>query len=331
MKSICTSFLFCLAVHCNIASAAPLTIANHGFEEPYLSGNLPPEYSGDVPPTAFPTGGAPTGWSSYGTVGGGASIGVLNPGVMAVEPLATFFPDGAPEGDNVALLFYNNYQGGPEFGLEQTLADTLQPRTTYTLTVEVGNIASGISTVAPYSGFGFFDIRGFPGYRIELTAGGQVIAQDNNTLLPGEGEFLTSTIQLNVADTHAQLNQPLGIRLINLNQQDLNEPGVTLEVDYDDVQLDASAYITADFDQDTDVDGRDFLTWQQGYGGGPLLSQGNADGDTDIDNDDLLIWEQTFGATPTPALSVIIPEPSTTALSLLGLFTVVPCRFRYIA
>lgn len=64
------------------AWAVPLTVTNHGFEVLYFGGNLPEEFAGDVPPTAFPVGSAPSGWSAYGAVGSGASIGVLNPGVM---------------------------------------------------------------------------------------------------------------------------------------------------------------------------------------------------------------------------------------------------------
>ncbi len=307
--------LACLLVSAS-TSAAPLTITNPGFEDLYFGGNLPAAFNGDVPPTAFPFGNAPAGWALFGTTGGGTSIGVLNPGVMAIEPMATNFPAGAPEGDNVALLFFNNFAGGAEFGIQQTLADTLQPRTTYTLSVEVGNIASGTSVVEPFASFGFFDLRGFPGYRIDLLAGGTVLASDNSSLLPGEGEFLTSTIQVDIGDVVVP-GQALSIRLVNLNVQDVNDPAVDLEVDFDDIRLDASPLISADFDEDADVDGRDFLIWQVGFGGGPLLSEGNADGDTDVDGDDLAIWEQRFVALP-PILAATtsIPEPS--ALLLLG-------------
>ena len=45
------------------AYTAPVAVTNHGFEDPYLGGNLPPEYAGDVPATAFPVGAAPNGWA----------------------------------------------------------------------------------------------------------------------------------------------------------------------------------------------------------------------------------------------------------------------------
>ncbi|MEK6236955.1 MAG: PEP-CTERM sorting domain-containing protein, partial [Planctomycetales bacterium] len=39
-------------------------------------------------------------------------------------------------------------------------------------------------------------------------------------------------------DSHPQLGQALEIRLFNLNQMDLPDPGI--EVDFDDVRLDAT-------------------------------------------------------------------------------------------
>src|SRR3990172_1428653 len=100
-----------------VTCAAPVAIENPGFEALYLGGNLPPEYGGDVPATAFPTGDPPAGWEPYGAVGGSAYVGVLNPGVMAVEPMATNFPAGAPDGDNVVLLLHDGHLGGAEFGV----------------------------------------------------------------------------------------------------------------------------------------------------------------------------------------------------------------------
>jgi hypothetical protein len=218
-----------------------LAIVNAGFEAPYFGGNLPPQYAGDALPTAFPVGAPPTGWQSYGAIGGSAYVGVLNPGVMAIEPLATYFPAGAPEGDNVRLTFNDGHAGGVEFGFEQTLAAVLTARTVYTLTVEVGNIASGTSAVQPYASYGFFDLRGFPGYRVELLAGEATIAADENLLRPHEGTFLPTTVRMIVGETHAQLGAPLGVRLVSLNQQDVDDPVVDLEVDFDDVQLDGHA------------------------------------------------------------------------------------------
>lgn len=318
--------LMLLAIFCSFSHAAPVTILNHGFEEPYLGGNLPLEYAGDVPLTAFPVGAAPSGWSPYGAVGGFAFIGVLNPGVQAVEPLATYFPDGAPEGDNVALTFFDGHQGGAEFGIQQTLAATLQLRTRYTLTVEVGNIASGVSVVQPFAGFGFFDLRGFPGYRIDLLAGATVIASDNDTLNPDEGEFLTSTFDVVIGNDHDEDDESLTIRLVNLNQQDINDPVIDLEVDFDDIRLDATPLSSADFDGDGDVDGNDLATWQTAYG---VSAAGDATGDGESNGADFLAWQRQFtvGA-ELMAASVAVPEPGCVSLMAVALMIGICKRIR---
>ena len=225
------------------AFSAPVAIDNAGFEDLYF-GTLPEEFAGVVPATAFPTGPAPTGWSILEALPGGAFVGVLNPGVAGDDPMATNFPAGAPQGNNVALLYQSDAGGGPEYGIGQQLSATLTANTHYVLTVEVGNIDSGQSSVPFFNALDFFNLEGFPGYRVELFAGGQVLASDNNSLngTIAEGEFELSTVVFTSGAAHAQLGQNLEIRLFSLNLGDLiNHPSATgVEVDFDDVQLDAS-------------------------------------------------------------------------------------------
>jgi hypothetical protein len=228
------------------AGADPVAIENAGFEALYLGGNLPPEYAGDVPPGAFPTGAPPAGWTAFyagGSAFAGAYLGVLNPGTAADHaPNPAYFPAGAPEGDNAALVYMDGDAGGAEFGIEQELAATLEPDTTYTLTVEVGNIASGAGLVVPYTSF--FDLDGFPGYRVQLLAGGVVLAEDAGVLSPGEGVFETATVVHTSASAPAQQGEPLAIRLLTRNQPDV--PGVSgLEVDFDDVRLESGPTVGA--------------------------------------------------------------------------------------
>lgn len=309
--------------------AAPVAIVNPGFEDPYLAGNLPAEYNGDVPATAFPVGGAPNGWAPFGDVGPGRFIGVLNPGVMALEPLATNFPDGAPEGDNVALMYADGYQGGPEFGIEQTLDHTLQGQSRYTLTVEVGNIASGVSVVAPYSSFGFYDLRGFPGYRIDLLAGDQLIAQDLGSLSPGEGEFELSELRLASVDLDpALIGQQLTIRLVNTHNQDLDDPAVRgLEVDFDDVRLETAPLLPGDATLDGVVDilDLDAIAFHFGAQQDAMWTTGDFNGDGAVDILDLDILSGTFGSVGVAAVASI-PEPS--AIVLMGLCGVALIRTR---
>ncbi|MDX2221589.1 MAG: hypothetical protein SFV21_02505 [Rhodospirillaceae bacterium] len=189
------------------ANAGPIVVVNHSFETP-LAG--PAQFVGA-------TNAAPLGWSVYNTVApnGNRFFGVWNPATTVS------FVSGAPDGNNVGVVFLNNPTGTFEAGLQQTLGATLQPFMTYTLEVEVGNFAP-----VP----GPFNFTGFPGYRVEILAGGSVIAADNNLLAPPEGVFLTSLVSFTTGATHAQIGQSLGIRLVNLNG-----PGV--EVNFDDVRM----------------------------------------------------------------------------------------------
>jgi hypothetical protein len=171
----------------------------------------------------------------------------------------------------------------------------------------VGNIASGISAVQPYASFGFFDLRGFPGYRIDLLAGTTVIASDNDTLNPDEGEFLTSTFDVVIGNGHDDEGEPLTIRLVNLNEQDINDPVIDLEVDFDNVRLDATPLASADFEGDGDVDSDDLATWQLAYG---ISADGDATGDGQSNGADFLAWQRQFtGEVELAAANVAVPEP----------------------
>ncbi len=61
---------------------------------------------------------------------------------------------------------------------------------------------------------------------------------------------------------------------------------------------------SADFDGDGDVDGRDFLAWQRGYGKpNAVRSDGNSDDDLDVDASDLSAWQVSYGEQPVPVVA----------------------------
>jgi hypothetical protein len=76
----------------------------------------------------------------------------------------------------------------------------------------------------------------------------------------------------------------------------------------------------ADFDNDGDVDGIDFLNWQIGFGtlSGAATTDGDADYDEDVDSTDLGFWEAQYGAGPLAAPLTSVPEPSSVLLILIG-------------
>ena len=192
-----------------------IPIANPGFETQVVA-------------DGFVVIGAPPSWSIYNPQninGFSDAVGVINPAGTA------HFPGGAAEGHNAAVIFMDGPASG-EAGLQQTLAATLQAGRRYTLQVAVGNIASGTAN------FGYFNLAGFPGYRIDLLAGGTVIGSDSNSLAGSipEGEFRTSQLVVTTGETNAALGGALQIRLVNLNQPGPPmAPGI--EVNFDQVRL----------------------------------------------------------------------------------------------
>ena len=187
---------------------AAIAVVNHSFELPATG------------PNSFLTAAAPPGWQTYGTGVdfGSRTVGVLNPNA------STLYLDAVPHGQNVGVVFLlDTLPVATEAGMQQTLSETLAPGTTYALRVDVGNIN-------PVAGLPY-DFTGFPGYRIDLLAGGAVIASDAGTLSPGEGRFLLSTVTVSIGASHARAGQPLGIRLVNLD----GAPGI--EVNFDNVRL----------------------------------------------------------------------------------------------
>lgn len=135
-------------------------------------------------------------------------VGWVNSGDSGTfDPHAAAFATGAPEGDNVAFASH----GSPT--ISQVLSANAQANTLYTLSMLVGNRLD-----AP-----------FGGYQAELWAGGTMLAQDDNTLVPGDGQFLMSTVQYFVAAGNAAVGSALEIRFRSLGWQTV----------FDDVHLDA--------------------------------------------------------------------------------------------
>ena len=220
-----------MAVACaaNSLRADLVVVQNPGFEN----------VTGSVVFNEF-TFGPPVGWQIHNPNGVVVNNGVGPQfwlGTLRPSPPTNFF--SVPEGQRVAIL-YNEFGTGNsgEYGLSQTLTTTLQANSRYTLEVQVGNIASGTALNGQ-----FFNLDGFPGYRVDLLAGGVVIASDNNSLagLIPEGQWGTSVLNFETTASHLQLGQALGIRLVNLNVIDPSAPNADLEVDFDQVRLQVTA------------------------------------------------------------------------------------------
>jgi lysophospholipase L1-like esterase len=190
----------------------PIPIANPSFEAPALAdGALA---------------------SGPGTLGGWSFSGTANTYLGIFDPPAGSYPeaagDGTPtgaDGSNVAFLFNN---GGPAETVTatQVLAATLAPATNYALRVAIGRFLPD----QPYA----FSLWG--GYRIELLAGGTVIASDSGSVDPPVGEFRDALASVSSATLDpGLLGQPLAIRFF------LATTAAPRSTHFDDVRLTRSS------------------------------------------------------------------------------------------
>jgi hypothetical protein len=174
----------------NGARASPIPIANAGFEAQPLSDGT---WTSSI-----------TNWIGWTGPGGGGTYGAFNPKTV-------HFPGQSPEGSNTA------YSNGGDF--YQWLKDpisgqniTLQPGA-YTLTVQVGDRLD----------------TAFPGYVVRFQANTVTLKEDNSSLTPTSGSFITSTVTFTATPDNSFIGQPLVIALAN--------PG-GVQVNFDDVRLD---------------------------------------------------------------------------------------------
>jgi hypothetical protein len=211
------------------------------------------------------------GWSNSG------DSGVFN-------PATTSLPGQASEGVNVGFIG-GSFAGGP---ISQTLSTVLTAGS-YELRIDVGDRLD----------------TAFAGYAIELLAGGAVLTQDNDTVTPN-GTFMMSTTTFTALTSDVNLGQPLMIKISAPNN------GNGFQTLFDDVRLTWSAAPSSgDFDEDGDVDGRDFLVWQRNPSVGNLAD-----------------WQANYGAGPLTASTIAVPEPGALLLALLGCYPLSRKRLR---
>ncbi|MGI9429089.1 MAG: hypothetical protein ACR2NM_10550 [Bythopirellula sp.] len=182
-------------------------------------------------------------------------------------------------------------------------------------------------------------------------------AEELSIVLAWNAEFLSPPIDFNSADpTVADLNLEIvdstgmtvdfdindsiveGLsdsdvdNVEHLYLADLAAGTYTLKVSSDDLASDFGLAwrtttrfdsVSADFDEDGDTDGADFLAWQLGNGTllGAVHADGDADGDGDVDEDDLAIFDSEVMGTTMSLLSssiAAIPEPGSWVLLVAG-------------
>jgi hypothetical protein len=145
----------------------------------------------------------------------------------------------------------------------------------------------------------------------------QSLANFNMTLTDSLGQTVDQSLSTVDNVEHIYLtNLPAGDYTLSITTDTAHDFGLAWRMST------LSDIASADFDQDGDVDGRDFLLWQRGYGKllGANLTDGDADGDGDVDTADLDVYQAQFGpgVIDTPPLALgAVPEPGS-ALLLAG-------------
>ncbi len=153
------------------------------------------------------------------------------------------------------------------------------------------------------------------------------------TLADGDSFLLNDPLVMNDIDGNAT-------QLSNLFQTlsaSIDEIGDTLTIQlvastdggseafaFDDIVIEGVTLVAgddADFDQDGDVDGDDFLAWQRGLGTGTTLAEGDANRDGQVDSEDLAIWQSMYAgnALATQQSLAAVPEPNSILLLMGGL------------
>ncbi|MCC7349269.1 MAG: hypothetical protein IT446_01750, partial [Phycisphaerales bacterium] len=144
------------------------------------------------------------------------SISNSGTGVGVFNPTTSYYTNQAPQGSNIAYA----YNAGGTSSISQVLSQNLEANTAYTLSVDVGRR---------------LDMNAHP-YRVQLLAGGSVLAEDNNSLNLSSGGWATSVVHFTAPAGHAKLGSPLEIRLL----ADPVSPVSDKQVNFDNVRLDAA-------------------------------------------------------------------------------------------
>ena len=202
------------------------------------------------------------------------------------------------------------------------------------LSLDFGTVALG--STLPTLNFDIFNLVGTASFTADL---------ELDSFLPGSGDTGVLTTDLATFTGGSSLAAGLSNMFTatldtsaagvfsasyTLNFSDENLPGATT---LDDLTLNLMGTVEellvedADFNEDGNVNGTDFLIWQNGFGVGATLAQGDANDDNSVDALDLAIWETQYGTSPLVATSTSVPEPASGALLLLGL-SWLGCRVR---
>jgi len=160
------------------------------------------------------------------------------------------------------------------------------------------------------------------------------VYMDGRTDEFGNPEFEEFNVTSSTSGNASYANEQSAYIELGMNEDDLLLGMVDIDfISYKlgvHIPVAAVVFDEADFDEDGDVDGDDFLAWQTGFGTetGAQKSDGDANGDGAVDGNDFLIWQTQFGNTAGDGSSTAVPEPAAVGLLLCLFAFVIPCRRR---
>ena len=154
-----------------------------------------------------------------------------------------------------------------------------------------------------------FDSGDYHKFEIDHTIGTSVYTFTVTDMVNDPGNPVSETVDLIYPST-------------NFGHVGFRQGNDFLSVDWDDAG--PCCDDDADFDDDGDADGQDFIIWQQGNGimGSATNADGDANNDTNVDGLDRAVWEDQFGRTDIPTsqgFTGVVPEPSSVLLLIIGI------------
>ena len=313
-----------------VPASQPVTLDKLGNDGTYYevaaAGDATTTLSGRY--NAFSTGGTDTASFDVGLSTSTGTAG-LRSGTVTIDNLDITTGGGIGRGDNDAddvLTVTLNVVDHAEPSFDDMADLNL-------LSFDFGSIALGATD--PTFNFDMFNLEDTASFTAGLDLGEIVGSGDTGTLTTNLAMFSDLGAGLSSTFTATLDTATAGIfsATYTLGFSDEDIAGATPLGDLTlmltgEVTATAETAEDANFDQDNDVDGADFLTWQSGFGVGTMLSEGDANASGTVDAADLAIWESQYGTTALASVASV-PEPSTVGMVFLTLLACSMFSVRY--
>lgn len=280
---------------------------------------------------AVPNGATDIGTSEFHAGGIGAPAATVLTGDLFPETISASViaatPDVATFGDDAADSLSQTFQVDATFDLKTILLDyEYDPAAPegVLINVELFKVADvAASTLTPVASL--LTLNGLSMPEIAGAEEGAIVLDSALTLLASEGTEGYALRITNGGNPGFEWRRSGGgAGSVYANGQAYEDGNEKFGGERDFVlallEIDLSATESADFDNDGDVDGADFLIWQRGLGNSDAqLSDGDANQDMVVDQDDLAVWTNQYTSQSALTSAHAVPEPANHLVCLLGI------------